>query len=153
MALMGIKHIILFIIGSGLLPSGIVAQSVAVAPFPLQTCSILAGTSCPGTGQCCVLECCGSGCCGLTDTCINKGTAEAACCDVRDPTRCGTASTSSAASSSVCNSPLPLPANAYGTSLPEQQSVYITALIPTTISGHASSGRLARFIITISRDA
>jgi len=81
------------------------SQSGSVAPFPLQTCGLLANSQCPGTSGCCTADtCCGGGCCGLTATCINPGTANAACCDLSDPTLCGsytptTPSTPSAPSS------------------------------------------------------
>jgi hypothetical protein len=42
--------------------------------------------------QCCALgtDCCAGGCCDLLSSCVGQGTSKETCCDVSDPTLCGT---------------------------------------------------------------
>ena len=76
------------------LPQHAFAQGGNIGPFPLGTCSLVSNIRCPRTSGCCSAGgCCGSGCCGLLGVCINAGTSSATCCDIGDPTRCGTLST------------------------------------------------------------
>src|SRR4051812_38156345 len=69
----------------------VTAQSGTLSVGPLLTCGLTTFT-CPGTSGCCTIGgCCGSGCCANGYACINEGTADEACCDSFDPTKCGTA--------------------------------------------------------------